>query len=146
MPESGLLVICGALITLILQAILGLDELGGYGLDDIEMEESYLEILIAPIILHASYSLYHPHFFGQIGTILIMAFIATTLNVLLITPITLFIFEKTKLGHGFSLFDSVTYASLISAVVSCLMSQIFVNLDFYLPPRIPWLSWQCSMM
>merc|ERR1719219_959704 len=115
-PESGLLVICGALITLILQAILGLDELGGYGLDDIEMEESYLEILIAPIILHASYSLYHPHFFGQIGTILIMAFIATTLNVLLITPITLFIFEKTKLGHGFSLFDSVTFASLISAV------------------------------
>ena len=113
-----MLVICGALIAVITKEIL--NGIGSYGLNDIEMEESYLEIIIAPIILHASYSLYHPHFFGQLGTILIMAFIATTLNVLLITPITLFIFQKTDPGQEFSLFDSVTYASLISAVVSCL--------------------------
>ena len=111
-----MLVICGALIALITKEIL--NGIGSYGLNDIEMEESYLEILIAPIILHASYSLYHPHFFGQLGTILIMAFIATTLNVLLITPITYFIFRETD--QEFSPFDSVTYASLISAVVSCL--------------------------
>ena len=45
------------------------------------METSLLDIehwiiehfMIAPIILHASYDLYHPHFFGQLGTILALA-------------------------------------------------------------------------
>jgi NhaP-type Na+/H+ or K+/H+ antiporter len=37
-------------------------------------------ILIPPIILHASYELYNPQFFNQLGSILTMAFVGTTLN------------------------------------------------------------------
>ena len=117
-----MLLICGALISFILGEILSIH---GNGLTDIHIEEYLLEILITPIILHASYSLYHPHFFGQIGTILIMAFLATTLNVLLITPIMTGLYQygfrplsQKPAKPEFNLFDSVTYASLISAVVS----------------------------
>ena len=107
-----MLVICGGLISLILKAVLE----GHGGLEAIKIDESILEILIAPIILHASYSLYHPHFFGQIGTILILAFLATSLNVLVITPIVSLIYRHVD--PDFNLFDSLTFASLISAVVS----------------------------
>ena len=107
-----MLMICGALIALTLKAI---NSAHG-GLNSInDPTDGYLEILIAPIILHASYTLYHPHFFGQVGTILIMAFIATVLNVVIITPVVLFIYNK--IDPKFDLFDSLTYASLISAVV-----------------------------
>ena len=112
MPESGILVICGALIALIVKFAFP----DGDVLKNVEIEEIYLEVLIAPIILHASYSLYHPHFFGQIGTILILAFLATTLNVLVITPTVSLIYGP---GHpDFNVFDSLTFASLISAVVT----------------------------
>ena len=105
-----MLVICGACIALILK----LSKPGI--LENVHIDEIYLEFLIAPIILHASYSLYHPHFFGQIGTILIMAFLATSLNVLVITPIVSLIYRH--IDQDFNVFDSLTFASLISAVVS----------------------------
>ena len=106
-----MLMICGALIALIVKGI----NSGHGGLEHIEIPTGYLEVLITPIILHASYTLYHPHFFGQVGTILIMAFIATVLNVVVITPIVYFIYHQ--IDQKFDLLDSLTYASLISAVV-----------------------------
>ena len=71
--------------------------------------------MIIPIILHASYSLFHPHFFGQLGTILVFSFIATFLNVLFISG---YIYLYKYIETDFNLYHSLTFASIIAAVVS----------------------------
>ena len=119
-----MLMITGALISLTLKLIFP------EGFNSVHIEEGYLVILIAPIILHASYTLYHPHFFGQVGTILILAFLATTLNVLVITPVVTGIYTYGTHHRDFNLFDSVTYASLISAVVIVAFLKLLKILTF----------------
>ena len=82
-PESGMMLFFGVIVALILAAIDSMLSEGKF--HPIYLPHSIIQhILIAPIILHASYELYHPHFFGQIGTILIMAFVATILNTVII--------------------------------------------------------------
>ena len=131
-----MLMICGALIALILKA--AFEDAKIDVLKNVDMKEIYLEVLIAPIILHASYSLYHPHFFGQIGTILILAFLATTLNVVVITPIVSLIYGPTH--PDFNVFDSLTFASLISAVVTSAFLQNLTILIF------PFLQGSCGSL
>ena len=107
-PESGCLVITGIIVSGILTIILK-DSFKVY------LPIPSLEILIIPIILHASYSLFHPHFFGQLGTILVFSFIATFLNVLFISG---YIYLYKYIETDFNLYHSLTFASIIAAVVS----------------------------
>ena len=112
-PESGCLVITGIVVSSIFFWV--------FGGTEINLQPPSLDILIIPIILHASYSLFHPHFFGQLGTILILSFVATLLNVALITGVIYPIYNYYD--REFNLFHCLTFASVISAVVS-LQSEV----------------------
>ena len=108
-----MLIIVGAFIALLVEAIYS-GAFEALTTTDIS-REGYQEILIAPIILKASYALFHPHFFGQIRTILMLAIIGTVLQVVVICPIVLYIYDT--IDPEFKVFDSLTFAALISAVV-----------------------------
>ena len=76
-PESGIIMFLGVFVTWTVDAA-GFDQqltIYGWVIE---------HLMIAPIILHASYCLFHPHFFGQLGTILLLAIVATVLNCLII--------------------------------------------------------------
>jgi len=86
-PESRLLLLVGPLVS---HVAWGIDEALMY-LDHTTfsiINQNHIDlpvflvqhILIPPIILHASYELYNPQFFNQLGSILTMAFVGTTLN------------------------------------------------------------------
>ena len=84
-PESGMMLFFGAIVAFIFAGVDSISGSDGIGISPIHLPHSIVQhILIAPIILHASYELYHPHFFGQIEKILIMAFVATILNTIII--------------------------------------------------------------
>ena len=112
-PESGCLVITGMVVSSIFFWV--------FGGTEINLQPPSLDILIIPIILHASYSLFHPHFFGQLGTILILSFVGTLLNVIVITGIIYPVYNYYD--NEFNLFHCLTFASVISAVVSL---QLFI--------------------
>lgn len=122
-PESGCLVITGFLISFVLVGV----RLRLW--DGIDQFAPDVQALLIPIILHASYSLFHPHFFGQLGTILIFAFIGTFMNVLGISLI--IHFPSSQLYPGFNVYNSLTFASLISAVDPVAVLAVFkeVNAD-----------------
>eukprot|EP00091_Calanus_sinicus_P022152 TRINITY_DN6894_c0_g1_i8.p1 TRINITY_DN6894_c0_g1~~TRINITY_DN6894_c0_g1_i8.p1 ORF type:complete len:175 (-),score=70.10 TRINITY_DN6894_c0_g1_i8:2-526(-) len=64
-PESGMMLFFGVIVALIMH---GIDSslANGHMVDPIQIPHTIIQhVLIAPIILHASYELYHPHFFGQ---------------------------------------------------------------------------------
>ena len=96
-------------------------------------------ILIPPIILHASYELYNPQFFNQLGSILTvkfqlfgltflktknslyksslqMAFVGTTLNMAIVAFGLRFIFAEL-MWEKMNLFHTATFASIISGVM-----------------------------
>ena len=73
-PESGMLLFFGVMVALIMDLIDKL-VLVPVGLHDkiksIRIPHTIIEhVMIAPIILHASYELYNPQFFNQLGSIL----------------------------------------------------------------------------
>ena len=138
-PESGCLMVIGMVIAFILW---GIDEL----MWTIRKEEGKIYLLfiehwviehymIPPIILHASYDLYHPHFFGQLGTILALALIATVLNALIITGLIYFGYNwwilQGPVPGNMNIFICLTYGALISAVdpVAVLAVMSSVNAD-----------------
>jgi len=86
-------------------------------------------VLIAPIILHASYELYHPHFFGQIKTIFILAFGATILNTIIIGLTLRYIFGS--LFPFMNIFHCMTFAPIMAAVDPVAVLAVFdtVNAD-----------------
>ena len=82
-------------------------------------------IMITPIILHASYGLYHPHFFGQFWTIVIYAIVATVLNAILIAVVMFLFNNYTAAGMPMNIFVCLTYSSLISAVDPVAVLSVF---------------------
>ena len=94
--------------------------------------------MIAPIILHAAYGLYHPLFFRQFGVIMIYAFIATVLNSVIITGMLYggkylggWATNGAYSGVDMSIFVCFTYAALIAAVDPVAVLAVFdaVNAD-----------------
>ena len=96
-------------------------------------------ILIPPIILHASYELYNPQFFDQLGSILTvmlhlllgreiqkllyksslivqMAFVGTTLNTLIVAVGLRYIFGEL-MWEEMNIFHTATFASIISGAL-----------------------------
>ena len=102
----------------------------GHFVNPIQLPHTIIQhVLIAPIILHASYELYHPHFFGQIGTILIMAVVATLLNTIIIGLSLRYIFGS--LFPSMNIFHCMTFAPIIAAVDPVAVLAVFevVNAD-----------------
>ena len=139
-PESGCLMAIGVVIYYILY---GINYVLDFKVNGERMETSLLDIehwiiehfMIAPIILHASYDLYHPHFFGQLGTILALALIATVYNALIITIFIYFGYNWLVLPGSvpgrMNIFICLTYGALVSAVdpVAVLAVMSAVNAD-----------------
>ena len=94
-------------------------------------------ILIPPIILHASYELYNPQFFDQLGSILTvnleiiglksplqfasslilqMAFVGTTLNTVIVAVGLRYIFAEL-IWEKMNIFHTFTFASIISGLI-----------------------------
>lgn len=114
-PESGMMLFSGTIVALILAAVDVIS--GSKGLfKPINLPHSVVQhILIPPIILHA-YELYHPHFFGQIGKILVMAFIATILNTVIIGLSLRYIFGS--LFPAIDLFYDIFFTTIANVIVA----------------------------
>ena len=88
------------------------------------VSENLIEkVLIIPIILHASYRIYHPYFLGQIGTILVMAFLGTLANVVIISTILYYGYNPATEDKP-DLSSIIRFSSLISAVVQSLFCVV----------------------
>ena len=127
-PESGCLMIMGLVIALIAIKIDHIKDplpLPLLWLDDWFIEH----LLIAPIILHASYGLYHPHFFGQLGTILLLALLATVLNAIIIAVILFFLVPYIMDHDLMNFYHTITYGALISAVDPVAVLAVFDSLN-----------------
>merc|ERR1719228_926534 len=125
----------GAVVALLLAGVdmiaRDINDTKGLSITPIYIPHSIVQhILIAPIILHASYELYHPHFFGQIEKILIMAFVATILNTIIIGLNLRYIFGGS-LFPDMNLFHCMTFAPIIAAVDPVAVLAVFevVNAD-----------------
>ena len=122
-PESTSLMALGMFVNIVLQIIyyfVPFDRSPVLDVPPFVIEH----IMITPIILHASYGLYHPHFFGQFWTIVIYAIVATVLNAILIAMV-LFLFNKYAVGMPMNIFVCLTYSSLISAVDPVAVLSVF---------------------
>ena len=127
-PESGCLMVIGIFVNLIMQIIAWIGDIEDTAL--LTMDARVLEhVMITPIILHAAYDLYHPHFFGQFWTIVIYAFVATMLNAILIALI--MVVGNSIAEIPMHIFICLTYASIISAVDPVAVLAVFeaVNAD-----------------
>lgn len=117
-PESGIIMILGVIVTLINHFIGGGYKVSIYGWV-IE------HLMIAPIILHASYCLFHPHFFGQLGTILTLAVLATVLNCLIIAGVVIASIQKLEDLNMMTGYQVLMFSALISAVDPVAVLAVF---------------------
>ena len=87
-------------------------------------------ILIPPIILHASYDLYHSQFFTQVPSIISMAIIGTLLNTVIIALGLFFIYARF-FNTNMNIFQIFTFSSLVAAVDPVAVLAVFeeVNAD-----------------
>ena len=129
LPESGCLMIGGILFSLLMQLFyLGFDrDVTWLKIDDWIIEH----LMIAPVILHASYELFHLHFFGQLGTILMLAIVATLFNAVIIAAVLLLVNDLFSNYSSMNIFQCLTFGALISAVdpVAVLAVMSVVNAD-----------------
>ena len=117
-PESGIIMVLGILVTLTFH-IFG----GGYQASIYGWVIEHL--LIAPIILHASYCLFHPHFFGQLGTILTLAVLATLLNCLIIAGVVYASIMNIESLNTMTIYQVLMFSALISAVDPVAVLAVF---------------------
>ena len=128
-PMSGMIIFSGILMGVL--ARLGL--LIWINNRPYMVSENLMEqVLIIPIILHASYRIYHPHFLGQIGTILVMAFLGTLANVVIISLVLYYGYNPTEDKPDLS--SIIRFSSLISAVVQSLFCVVIPSGILFLGP------------
>jgi len=134
-PESGLLLLVGLVVS---HVAWGLDEFlmsqGHYKVSLIEQYHIDLpvflvqHILIPPIILHASYELYNPQFFNQLGSIFTMAFVGTTLNTVIVALGLRYIFGEL-MWEKMNIFHTSTFAAIVSAVDPVAVLAVFEDVE-----------------
>ena len=127
-PESGMMLFFGAVVAFIIGGgdVIAREVSGSEGIliSPIYLSHNIVQhVLIAPIILHASYEVYHPHFFGQIDKILIMAFVGTILNTIIIGLSLRYIFGP--MFPDMNLFHCMTFAPIIAAVDPVAVLAVF---------------------
>ena len=117
-PESGIIMVLGIFVTLVCH-LFG----GGY---QVTIYGWVIEhVMIAPIILHASYCLFHPHFFGQLGTILTLAVFATVLNCLITAGLVYAWIMSIEFLNMMTGYQVLMFSALISAVDPVAVLAVF---------------------
>ncbi|XGW32710.1 hypothetical protein V3C99_017331 [Haemonchus contortus] len=95
--------------------------------------EIFFNIMLPPIIFNAGYSLKKRHFFRNIGSILVFAFVGTTISCFA-TGSLLYVFTKV-FGMGFSLQETLFFGAVISATdpvtVISLFTEMHVEADLF---------------
>ena len=117
-PESGIIMFLGAFVTLI-------NHLFGWNFEVTIYGWVIEHLMIAPIILHASYCLFHPHFFGQLGTILTLAILATVLNCLIIAGVVWASIMNIEFLNMMTGYQVLMFSALISAVDPVAVLAVF---------------------
>ena len=84
-PQSGILLFVGMLMGVATHYVIQSMVNSTTAYKPIEIPHHYIQnLVISPIILHASFEMYHPEFFKQIESVMVMAIIGTVMNALLI--------------------------------------------------------------
>ncbi|KAK6060624.1 sodium/hydrogen exchanger 7 domain protein [Cooperia oncophora] len=89
--------------------------------------EIFFNIMLPPIIFNAGYSLKKRHFFRNIGSILVFAFIGTTISCFA-TGSLLYVFTKI-FGMGFSYQELLFFGALISATDPVTVISLFAEMN-----------------
>ncbi|XP_063693589.1 sodium/hydrogen exchanger 6-like isoform X2 [Bolinopsis microptera] len=100
--------------------------------------EIFFYILLPPIIFFAGYDLKKKHFFRNIGSILMFAFVGTTISAFAVAAI-MWLYCQTGMEAGlkeeFIFFECLLFGALISATdpvtVLALFSELNVDVDLY---------------
>ena len=129
-PIQGIIMFCG-FITKVL--------MGFMDLDFSPTRDVLKHLMITPIILHNAYSLYHPNCYGQLRTILAISLTATVLNVGILALL-LYVVYAPWLDPDLTVFDCLTFSSIISAVGKSKVCTITITQHFLL--QILWKFWQ----
>ncbi|XP_056267114.1 sodium/hydrogen exchanger 6-like isoform X1 [Pseudoliparis swirei] len=101
--------------------------------------EVFFNILLPPIIFHAGYSLKRRHFFRNIGSILVYAFIGTVISCfvigLIMYGVVSFMKVVGQLGGDFYFTDCLFFGAIISATdpvtVLAIFNDLKVDVDLY---------------
>ena len=86
--------------------------------------EVFQHVLIFPILLYASYKLYHQDFLRQFRSIMIFGFLGTFLNVLLSASLIYFIHDYSWMG-SMTWTQTIVFASCISVVDPLSIAAVF---------------------
>ncbi|TRY74763.1 hypothetical protein TCAL_00731 [Tigriopus californicus] len=98
--------------------------------------EIFLNVILPPIIFHAGYSMKRRFFFRNIGSILVFAFVGTTISTFVVGGI---VYGVTQifphLAHTFSLLDALHFGAMISATdpvtVLAIFNDLHVDVNLY---------------
>ncbi|XP_047463289.1 sodium/hydrogen exchanger 6-like [Mugil cephalus] len=101
--------------------------------------EVFFNILLPPIIFHAGYSLKRRHFFRNIGSILVYAFVGTLISCFVIGLIMYgfvsFMKAVGQLGGDFFFTDCLFFGAIVSATdpvtVLAIFNELKVDVDLY---------------
>ena len=92
--------------------------------------ELFFNILLPPIIFHAGYSMKKRFFFRNIGSILVFAFIGTTLSTFAVAGIMYLVtLMFPYLGETMKFIDTLRFGALISATDPVTILAIFNDLN-----------------
>ncbi|KAG9393450.1 Na /H exchanger [Carpediemonas membranifera] len=126
-PESIVTICLGAIGGLVMKLSSAYFELGIESLSEFDPEVFFL-FLLPPIIFEGGYSLNKSHFFRNIFTICLYAYIGTVISALF-TGIGLWTLGYFGIIYEASFLDNLTFGSLISAVDPVATLAIFNALD-----------------
>ena len=145
-PTSAILIIFGILTSLISHAIL--DDKVEYPL--VITADFFQHVLIFPILLFASYTLYNERFLRQIPSVLFLSFFGTFLNIIMVAGSLKLI--EAWIGISFiTLTQCIVFGSLISVVDPLAVVYVFkgsraeAGINFYLPFGAAVLGYGVSM-
>ncbi|KAJ1348480.1 hypothetical protein KIN20_003785 [Parelaphostrongylus tenuis] len=89
--------------------------------------EIFFNIMLPPIIFNAGYSLKKRHFFRNIGSILVFAFVGTTISCFA-TGCMMYAFTK-MFGMGFSFQELIFFGAVISATDPVTVISLFADMN-----------------
>ena len=129
LPESALTIVVGFIFAVTLLVIYGASTIHNSGFFDVNTG-IFIDIVLPPIIFDAGFHLERGFFINNAGLILVYAFVGTLLNTFAI-GFSLFYFSQWIGLQGLSIFWSLTYGALISAVDPVAVLAIFEEIHVH---------------
>ncbi len=131
LPESVVLILVGAACSAGLHLVPHTTHFHGKLLSLIDARIIF-NLLLPPIILNGAYQLYAKAFVYNLDGILLLAFVGTGLNILVLAPVVYFTYG---INHGLTLVKCFILAAIVSAVDPAAVLDVFdsigVNDDLY---------------